>query len=57
MHLRQSLNKQKNEMGFNLAALRIISARVKESQVKDYVDETWDDEEKITRKRGFVQVA
>lgn len=57
MHLRQSLNKQKNEMGFNLAALRIISARVKESQVKDYVDETWDDEEKNTRKRGFVQVA
>ena len=44
-------------MGFNLAALRIISARVKENQVKDYVDETWDDEENNTRKRGFVQVA
>ncbi|KAH8602757.1 WD40-repeat-containing domain protein [Bisporella sp. PMI_857] len=56
-HLRQSLNKQKNEMGFNLAALRIINAKVKVSETKDYIDETWDDGEKSTRKRGFVQVA
>ncbi|KAG9242969.1 WD40-repeat-containing domain protein [Calycina marina] len=57
VHLRQSLNKHKHEMGFNLAALRIISARVKESAVKNYVDETWENKEENTRKRGFVQVA
>lgn len=44
-------------MGFNLAALRIISTKVKVSETKDYIDETWDDEDKSTRKRGFVQVA
>jgi len=44
-------------MGYNIAALRIISAKVKVKESKDYIDETWDDEEKTTRKRGFVQVA
>lgn len=45
-------------MGFNLAALRIISAKVKVNQTTNYIDEHWDDDEKKdTRKRGFVQVA
>lgn len=58
-NLRQSLNRQKNEIGFNLAALRIISAKVKVKEASTYVDEeTWDDNvNKNERKRGFVQVA
>lgn len=58
-NLRLSLNRHKNEIGFNLAALRIISAKVKVKEVNDYVDEeTWnDDHNKIERKRGFVQVS
>lgn len=59
-NLRQALKKQKDEMGYNLAALRVIGAQVKEKGVKDYVDEdTWDTEEKSDsqKKRGFVQVS
>jgi U3 small nucleolar RNA-associated protein 12 len=58
VNLRQSLKRQKNEIGFNLAALRVIGARVKDREAKRFVDEeTWADEEKGPRKRGFVQVA
>lgn len=58
-NLRQALKRQKDEMGYNLAALRIVGAQVKERGVKDYVDEeTWDvDESKNQKKRGFVQVS
>jgi U3 small nucleolar RNA-associated protein 12 len=58
-NLRASLKRQKDEIGFNLAALRVITAKAKQKEVKDYVDEdTWDDEGvKSGRKRGFVQVA
>lgn len=58
-NLRASLKRQKDEIGYNLAALRVITAKVKQKEVKDYVDEdTWDDESaKNARKRGFVQVA
>jgi len=57
-NLRQSLSRQKNEIGFNLAALRIISAKVKVKEGKNYVDEeTWDADDKTTRKRGFIHVA
>jgi len=58
-NLRQALKRQKDEMGFNLAALRVISAQIKEKGVKDYVDEgTWDaDKTEGQRKRGFVQVS
>lgn len=58
-NLRTSLKRQKDEIGFNLAALRVITAKVKQKEVKDYVEEdTWDDEgAKSGRKRGFVQVA
>jgi U3 small nucleolar RNA-associated protein 12 len=57
-NLRASLKRQKDEIGFNLAALRVISTKVKHKEVKDYVDEdTWDDEALTTgRKRGFVHV-
>ena len=58
-NLRASLKRQKDEIGFNLAALRVITAKVKQKEVKDYIDEDiWDDEgAKSRRKRGFVQVA
>jgi U3 small nucleolar RNA-associated protein 12 len=58
-NLRQALKRQKDEMGFNLAALRVISAQVKEKGVKDYVDEeSWEtDKTEGQRKRGFVQVS
>ena len=58
-NLRQTLNIQKNEMGFILAALRIVSGKVKVKDTKDYVDEeTWDDNvNQFARKRGFVDVA
>ena len=58
-NLRAALKRQKDEMGYNLAALRIVGNQVKERGVKDYVDEeTWDvDEVKNVKKRGFVQVS
>ena len=58
-NLRASLKRQKDEIGFNLAALRVITAKVKQKEVKDYVDEdTWEAEGvQSGRKRGFVQVA
>lgn len=58
VNLRQSLNSQKKEIGFNLAALRVISTRTKDTGAKDFVDEaTWEKDEKGPKKRGFVQVA
>ena len=58
-NLRASLKRQKDEIGYNLAALRVITAKVRQKEVKDYVDEdTWnDDAVKSGRKRGFVQIA
>lgn len=58
-NLRRELKRQKDEIGFNLAALKVISAQVKAKGVKDYVDEeTWEEEDKgATKKRGFVQVS
>ena len=59
-HLRRSLQRQKDEMGFNLAALRFIGNRVKDKSHKEYVDEaTWEDEDvgKGKKKRGFVDIA
>jgi U3 small nucleolar RNA-associated protein 12 len=58
VNLRKALDNQKKEIGFNLAALRVVSARVKDNQAKDFVDEdTWDVDEKGPKKRGFVHVA
>jgi U3 small nucleolar RNA-associated protein 12 len=59
-NLRQELKRQKDEMGYNLAALRIVGKQVREKGVKDYVDEeTWNNEQDRTsqRKRGFVHVS
>jgi U3 small nucleolar RNA-associated protein 12 len=59
INLRQALKKNKDEMGFNLAALRVVGMRIQEESVKEYVDENWEGEEKEieVRKRGFVQIS
>lgn len=58
-NVRQSLTRQKDEMGYNVAALRVIGNQVQERGVKNYIDEeAWDDDEKKSqRKRGFVHVS
>jgi U3 small nucleolar RNA-associated protein 12 len=57
-NLRLALKKQKDEMGYNLAAIRVIGSQVKEKGVKDYVDEdTWKEDSGSQKKRGFVQVS
>ena len=59
--LRGALQAQKDEMGFNLAALRFVGRRMIETDTKQYVDEeVWeeiDTAEKGRRKRGFVDVS
>lgn len=59
--LRGALQAQKNEMGFNLAALRFVGRRMEEMGTKQYVDEKlWEEEEEVIgkgrKKRGFVDV-
>lgn len=61
-HLRKALQHQKDEMGFNLAALKFVGGRIREKGSKDYIDEAvWEEEEEAKkggkRKRGFVDVA
>lgn len=60
--LRGALQTQKDEMGFNLAALRFVGKRMGEMGKKQYVDEEiWEEEEEVIgkgrKKRGFVDVA
>ena len=60
--LRGALQAQKDEMGFNLAALRFVGRRMGEMGRKQYVDEAvWEEEEEVIekgkKKRGFVDVA
>ena len=61
-HLRKALQHQKDEMGFNLAALRFVGSRIQEKGSKDYIDEAvWEEEEAAKKggkkKRGFVDIA
>lgn len=62
-HLRMALQRQKDELGFNLAALKFVGNKVRENGRKEYVDEAmWEQEEEETfrkgrKKRGFVHVA
>ena len=59
VNLRQALRKQKDEMGYNIAALKVVGMQIQESSIKNYVDETWDDEteDRAVKKRTFVHVA
>lgn len=61
-HLRRALQQQKDEMGFNLAALKFIGTKVRERGTKNYVDEAlWEEEEarleKGRKKRAFIDIA
>lgn len=57
--LRRSLKRQKDEMGYNIAALKVVGMQVRERSVKDYVDENWDkgNDVQAARKRTFVDVS
>ena len=60
LRLRRSLQKQKDEMGFNLAALKFVGSRIQEKGLREYVDEAaWKEDEigKGRKKRGFVDIA
>lgn len=61
-HLRKALQQQKDEMGFNLAALKFVGTKVKERGTKNYIDEAiWEEEEarieKGRKKRAFIDIA
>ena len=61
-HLRIALQQQKDEMGFNMAALRFVENQVRDKSTKNYVDEeAWEDREKAEmgrrKKRAFFEVA
>lgn len=58
-NLRAALKRQKDEMGVNIAALKVFGMQIRDQSVKDYVDENWEDEnaERSVKKRAFVQVA
>ena len=57
--LRRSLETQKDEMGFNLAALRFVGRRMGELGKSEFVDENAFEEDLGTgrKKRGFIDVA
>ena len=59
--LREALQQQKDEMGFNMAALRFVGNQVRDKSTREYVDEkAWDEDEKGEKgrkKRAFVDVA
>lgn len=61
LELRKALQQQKDEMGFNLAALRFVGNQVRDQGTKEFVDaDAWDKEEEESqgkRKRAFVNVA
>lgn len=58
-NLRLALKRQKDEMGYNIAALKVVGMQIQEMSVKEYVDEKWDEEDpsQAARKRAFIHVA
>lgn len=58
-NLRATLKRQKDEMGVNIAALKVVGMQIRHLSVKDYVDENWEEEneERNAKKRAFVHVA
>lgn len=57
-NLRQTLSRQKSEIGYNLAALKVIGTRVKENEVSHHVDEkALVEVAGSQKKRGFVSVS
>ena len=60
--LRAALTEHKHRLGFNLAALRVVDRQILDAAVKDYVDDTWDDDagdggDQKKKKRAFVHVS
>lgn len=59
--LRATLQDQKDEMGFNLAALQYVGRKIGELGQGDYVDEeAWKEDDELgkgSKKRGFVDLA
>lgn len=58
-NLRAALRHQKDEMGFNLAAVKFVKSGVDQRGVSEYVDEEAFkmQEERATKKRGFATLA
>lgn len=60
-NLRAALRRQKDEMGFNVAALKVVGMQLREKSVREYVDDRWEEEEererRAVRKRAFASVA
>lgn len=58
-NLRAALRRQKDEMGFNIAALKVVSMQLRDKSVREYVDETWEEKEKEkgVRKRAFASLS
>lgn len=57
INLRQALKRQKDEMGYNIAALKVMGMQIQDKSIKEYVDETWEDEEDRNVKRAFTNVS
>ena len=59
--LRGALQAQKDEMGFNIAALKFVGRRMEDMGRGDYVDEKlWEEEDAVgkgRKKRGFIDIA
>ncbi|CCU76091.1 WD40 domain-containing protein [Blumeria hordei DH14] len=55
--LRGLLNKNKSEIGFNIAAIKVISTRIKDKEVINFVDDETLKPVVSERKRGFVSVS
>ena len=59
--LRLALQQQKDEMGFNMAALRFVEGQARDKSTRNYVDEeVWEERGKADmgrKKRVFVEVA
>ncbi|RDA92835.1 hypothetical protein CP533_2866 [Ophiocordyceps camponoti-saundersi (nom. inval.)] len=61
-NLRVALRRQKDEMGVNMAALKVVGMQIRDRSVREYVDADWEREEEETaekraKKRAFVHVA
>lgn len=59
LNLRQALKHQKDEMGYNLAALRYVKQGLKGLTERDLIDEDEikEAEERGRKKRGFASLA
>ncbi|KAK4131742.1 WD40 repeat-like protein [Trichocladium antarcticum] len=60
--LRAALRRQKDEMGYNIAALRVVGMQIRERSVREYVDEHWEEGEReregrAIKKRAFANVS